>query len=140
MAYPRALAYDWGMIAHTGIAVKDFTKSKKFYQQTLKPLGYKLKYDYAKYKAAGFMQGGNTDFWISQQKSTPGHVAFLAKSKKAVQAFYAAGLKAGGKDNGAPGLRVNYSPDYYAAFVYDPSGNNIEACYFGEKAPKAKKK
>ncbi|MGH7174979.1 MAG: VOC family protein [Minisyncoccia bacterium] len=129
------------MIAHTGIAVKDYSKGKKFYQAALKPLGYKLKHDYSKYKTAGFMQGGMSDFWISQDKnSRPGHVAFLAKSKKQVQEFHKAALKAGGKDNGAPGFRLNYSPNYYAAFAFDPSNNNVEACYFGGKVAKSKKK
>lgn len=81
------------------------------------------------------MEGGHTSFWIAQvEKMAPTHVAFHAESKEAVQKFYDAGLAAGGKDNGKPGFRLNYSPDYYAAFVYDPDGNNIEACYFGERA------
>lgn len=128
------------MIAHAGILTKDYKKAKKFYADALKPLGYKLAMDFPKFKAAGFKQGGNTDFWISEQKRfAPVHLAFMAKTKKAVHAFHKAALAAGGEDNGAPGFRVHYSPDYYAAFVYDLDGNNMEACYFGEKAPKAKK-
>ncbi|MEK7604842.1 MAG: VOC family protein [Patescibacteria group bacterium] len=126
------------MIAHAGVLTRDYKKAKKFYATVLKTLGYKMTQDYPKYKAAGFKQGGNTDFWLLEQKKfAPTHLAFLAKSKRSVQAFYKAALAAGGKDNGAPGFRTHYSPDYYAAFVYDQDGNNVEACYFGEKAPKA---
>lgn len=126
------------MIAHTGILTRDYKKSKKFYSTVLKTLGYKCTADYPKFKAAGFKQGGNTDFWIAEQKKfAPTHIAFLAKSKRAVQAFHKAALASGGKDNGAPGFRIHYSPDYYASFAFDQDGNNIEACYFGEKAPKA---
>src|SRR3989344_1739836 len=120
------------MIAHTSVLVRDYKKAKKFYTEALAPLGYKLSMDYPKYKAAGFKEGGHTSFWIAQPKRfVPMHLAFLAKSKRAVNAFYKAALKAGGKDNGAPGFRIDYSPDYYAAFVLDKDGNNIEACYFG---------
>lgn len=126
------------MIAHTSIATRDYKKAKKFYTAALKPLGYKLSADYPKFKAAGFKEGGQTSFWIAQpNKFAPMHIAFLAKNKKAVQAFYTDALKAGATDNGGPGFRTDYSPDYYAAFVLDQDGNNIEACYFGERAPKA---
>ena len=124
------------MIEHVSISVRDLAKSKKFYNAAPKSLGYKLYRDYPP-MAAGYLQGGSTSFWIAKQKRlAPGHVAFGAKSKKAVQAFHKAGLKAGGKDNGGPGFRLDYGDDYYAAFLYDPDGNNIEACYFGAKAPK----
>ncbi len=124
------------MIAHTSISVRDYKKAKKFYLKTLAPLGYKISMDFPKYKAAGFKEGGHTSFWIGQPKRfAPMHLAFLAKSKKAVQAFYKAALKAGGKDNGGPGFRTQYGPEYYAAFILDRDGNNIEACYFGERAP-----
>lgn len=127
------------MIAHTGVSVTNFKKAKEFYKKALAPLGYKLKYDYAKWKAAGFMQGGQTDFWISEDKNTrPTHLAFRAKSKKQVNDFYAAALKADAKDNGAPGYRKDYSPGYYAAFVYDANKNNIEAVWYDPKPPKAK--
>jgi len=126
------------MIAHTGISVKNYKKGKEFYSKALKPLGYKLHMDYAKYKAAGFMAGGQTDFWISEaKKSAPMHVAFRAKNKKEVDTFYKVGLANGGKDNGAPGYRTDYSPGYYAAFLYDAAGNNIEAVFYD---PKPKKK
>jgi catechol 2,3-dioxygenase-like lactoylglutathione lyase family enzyme len=128
------------MLEHVTLLVKNFAWAKKFYITTLKPLGYKLTMDYSEHKAAGFKEGGHTSFWIAQKKQfAPGHVAFLVKSKKAVGDFYKAAMKAGAKDNGAPGFRVDYGPTYYAAFVFDKDGNNIEACYFGERAPKKKK-
>lgn len=128
------------MIAHTGVFVRDYKKGTSFYAKALAPLGYKLKRDYAEYEAGGFMQGGQTDFWVGVPKQfAPSHVAFHAKNKNAVAAFYKAALAAGGKDNGAPGFRTHYGPTYYAAFVLDPWGNNIEACYFGERAPAEKK-
>ncbi|MGH6675140.1 MAG: VOC family protein [Xanthobacteraceae bacterium] len=120
------------MLEHVGIPVASFAKSKKFYVAALKPLEYKLTGDYSP-EAAGFFEGGHTSFWISKEKGGGGiHVAFLAKSRRAVQGFYAAALKAGGKDNGEPGRREGYG---YAAFVYDPDGNNIEAVLF-EKGDK----
>ncbi len=73
-------------------------------------------------------------------KVQPIHVALRGKSKKAIEDFHARALKAGGKDNGAPGFRLAYGDNYYAAFILDPDGNNIEACYFGAKAPKEKSK
>lgn len=128
------------MIAHTGLAVKDYKKGKQFYVACLAPLGYKLKMDYPQWKAAGFMEGGHTSFWIGERKQmVPAHTAFLAKSKAAVGNFHKAALKAGAKDNGGPGFRPDYGPTYYAAFILDPWGNNMEACYFGERAPAAKK-
>ncbi len=128
------------MIAHTGVMVRDYKMAKKFYQKALAPLGYKMTMDFPKWKAAGYKEGGHTSFWIGQPKRfAPGHIAFLAKSKAAVQKFYKAALAAGAKDNGTPGFRPDYGPTYYAAFVYDKDGNNIEACYFGERAPKKKK-
>ena len=87
--------------------------------------------------AAGFFEGGSTSFWIVKKKKPvqPIHVALRAPSKEAVHQFHSAALKAGAKDNGPPGFRRQYGDDYYAAFVLDFDGNNIEACYFGEKAP-----
>jgi predicted lactoylglutathione lyase len=77
------------------------------------------------------MEGEHRDFWIGEHPESHGvHVAFLAKDKAAVDAFYAAGLAAGGTDNGLPGHRELYNPANYAAFVYDPDGNNLEAVWF----------
>lgn len=119
------------MIAHTGVNVTDYGKSKEFYLKLLTPLGYHISYDMPEYKACGFMQGGNTDFWIGESEPTGhSHVAFLVDGPDAVAAFHEAGLAAGGKDNGAPGPRPDYSPGYYAAFILDPDGHNVEAVWF----------
>jgi catechol 2,3-dioxygenase-like lactoylglutathione lyase family enzyme len=124
------------MIEHVSVPVSDYKKSKEFYVHALQPLNYVLQRDYPP-DAAGFCEGESTSFWIvvKKEKILPIHVAMRAASKEAVQRFHAAALKAGGKDHGGPGFRREYGDDYYAAFVLDPDGNNIEACYFGEKAP-----
>jgi catechol 2,3-dioxygenase-like lactoylglutathione lyase family enzyme len=119
------------MIAHTGVAVRDYAKSKELYTKMLAPLGYTVSMDMPEYKGAGFMQGGNTDFWIGEKDTVvPSHTAFAADGKESIQAFYDAALAAGATDNGAPGYRPDYTPDYYAAFVHDLDGNNIEAVWF----------
>jgi len=116
------------MIAHTSVAVSDYPRSKEFYSKALAPLGYSNNMEYG--EAAGFNDGKNTDFWISKEKTTlPLHVAFEARSREQVQAFHEAALAAGGKNNGDPGYR-EYWPGYYAAFVLDPDGNNIEAVWY----------
>lgn len=117
------------MIAHTSLMVSNYPKSKKFYSAALKPLGYQNNMEFG--EAAGFNDGKNTDFWIASNETVvPTHLAFEAKSKKEVEAFYTAALKAGAKDNGGPGYRREYWPGYYAAFVYDPDGHNIEAVWY----------
>ena len=117
------------MIEHTGIFVSNYKRAKEFYTKTLKPLGYKVSMEFG--EAAGFMEGGHTSFWITKKARVPQlHVAFHAKNKKAVRDFHEAAVRAGGKDNGKPGLRKDYSPDYYAAFILDKDGNNIEAVCF----------
>jgi catechol 2,3-dioxygenase-like lactoylglutathione lyase family enzyme len=116
------------MIAHTSLAVSNYAKAKAFYIAALAPLGYHNNMEYG--EAAGFNDGKNTDFWIGKQPAVvPTHVAFEASSSKQVEAFYKAALAAGGKDNGGPGYR-DYWPGYYAAFVYDLDGNNIEAVWY----------
>jgi catechol 2,3-dioxygenase-like lactoylglutathione lyase family enzyme len=116
------------MIAHTSLAVSDYPKSKAFYCKALAPLGYSNNMEYG--EAAGFNDGKNTDFWISKEKTiAPLHVAFEAHDREQVHAFHQAALAAGGKNNGDPGYR-DYSPGYYAAFVLDPDGNNIEAVWY----------
>jgi catechol 2,3-dioxygenase-like lactoylglutathione lyase family enzyme len=116
------------MIAHTTLSVSDYPKAKAFYIKALAPLGYQNNMEYG--EAAGFNDGKNTDFWIGKEdRIVPTHVAFEAKSRGAVEAFYRTALAAGAKDNGGPGYR-DYSPGYYAAFVCDPDGNNIEAVWY----------
>jgi len=128
------------MIDHVGFAVSDYPRSKRFYEQALKPLGYGLVKEIpaektqAKSPSCGFGAEGKPDFWIDGEGKLdhPLHVAILSKDRAAVDAFYKAAIAAGGKDNGAPGLREHYRPNYYSAFVLDPDGHNIEAvCYQG---------
>jgi catechol 2,3-dioxygenase-like lactoylglutathione lyase family enzyme len=122
------------MIDHTGINVSNFEKSKEFYTHTLAPLGYKLLKDFdasgtGSPSAAVFGIDGKPEFWIGQgEVNTPRiHVAFRAESHRAVEVFYETAIQAGAQDNGAPGFRTHYHPDYYGAFVLDPDGHNIEA-------------
>ena len=122
------------MIAHTTLAVSEYGRSKAFYAKALAPLGYRNNMEYG--DSGGFNDGKNTDFWINKQSTVvPTHLAFEAKSKQQVEAFHEAALAAGGKDNGAPGYR-DYSPGYFAAFAYDPDGNNIEAVWYDESRSK----
>jgi catechol 2,3-dioxygenase-like lactoylglutathione lyase family enzyme len=116
------------MIAHTTLPVSDYRRSKAFYGKALASLGYRNNMEFG--DAAGFNDGKNTDFWIARKDSVePTHLAFEAAGRAQVDAFHAAALAAGAKDNGAPGYR-DYWPGYYAAFVYDPDGHNIEAVWY----------
>jgi catechol 2,3-dioxygenase-like lactoylglutathione lyase family enzyme len=113
------------MIDHIGIGVSDFAKAKAFYQKALAPLGYTIVMEVE--GAAGFGAEGKPDFWIGLGKTAPLHVAFAAPDRATVDRFYAAAMAAGGCDNGPPGLRPHYHPNYYGAFVLDPDGMNVEA-------------
>jgi catechol 2,3-dioxygenase-like lactoylglutathione lyase family enzyme len=115
------------MLDHIGIDVLDYEKSKAFYKDTLAPLGNDLVLEVQGW--AGFGVGGKPDFWLQgEKKTTPGiHIAFRSETRSSVDAFYKAALKAGGKDNGAPGIREIYHPNYYGAFIFDLDGHNIEA-------------
>src|SRR6266849_2247766 len=115
------------MIEHISLRCRNAGASRKFYEQALAPLGYKMDRNYG--DAFGFIQGGRHDFWISNGKvGTPNH-------EKAVDAFYRAAIAAGGKDNGVPGPREEYG---YAAFVLDPDGHNIEAVIWDEELKQRK--
>jgi len=115
------------MIDHVTANVGDFGRAKDFYAKTLAPLGYSMQMEFE--SAAGFGTGeGIPDFWIgSSSERGATHVAFAANDRAAVDAFYEAAMAAGGKDNGAPGVRADYHENYYAAYVHDADGNNIEA-------------
>lgn len=117
------------MIDHTGVSVSNLANSQHFYSQALAPLGYAMLMHFDEYKVSGFGEPPKPDFWISEGAPTqpPLHIAFHAASRAIVDAFYHAAIAAGGKDNGAPGLRPHYHANYYGAFVLDPDGNNIEA-------------
>ena len=123
------------MIDHTGLDVSDGPKSRKFYEQALAPLGYAVLMEVPMEHTGGKMVIGlgvapKPDFWLHE--GTPQaphvHIAFRADSREIVDAFYAAAIAAGGRDNGPPGVRPHYHPSYYGAFVLDPDGHNIEAC------------
>jgi len=116
------------MFDHIGIAVSDFDKSVRFYEKALSPLGLRLESHDPKGGSAGFGPKGAPAFWLGKGKApNPFHLAFTAPDRSAVRQFHEAAVAAGGKDNGKPGVRENYSPTYYAAFVLDPDGNNVEA-------------
>ncbi len=115
------------MIDHISISVSEFEASRDFFKEALLPLDYQIVVEMEDACGFGVMQ--KSDFWIKEGDATvpPVHIAFTSRDRATVDAFYAAALAAGGTDNGAPGLRGDYHPNYYAAFVLDPDGNNIEA-------------
>lgn len=108
------------MYDHLGLHVKDLDTAARFYEAALRPLGHVR-------DGTGFGPKGAPALWLYEGKAGPVHVAFHAADRKAVDRSHAAGLQAGGRDNGRPGLRADYSPKYYAAFLIDPDGNNVEA-------------
>jgi catechol 2,3-dioxygenase-like lactoylglutathione lyase family enzyme len=122
------------MIDHIGLTVTDIEKSRAFYEAALRPLGFSV----LKIATASDTESGGTavmfgidhvEFVIADNERVGqgSHVAFRVETRALVDAFYQAALKAGGRDNGAPGIRSRYSPTYYAAFVHDPDGINVEA-------------
>jgi len=121
------------MIDHSGISVSDFDHSKAFYERALAPLGASFLVQIPPEYTGGVKVGGfgreAAAFWLNEGEPhrPPLHFAFTAHTRTQVDGFYAAAIKAGGTDNGPPGLRPQYEADYYAAFVRDPDGNNIEA-------------
>lgn len=127
------------ILDHVGIKVSDVDRSVAFYREALGTLGITAMMDFA---VAGNRHVGfgrdKPDFWVSGGRPLRGetHVAFRAASRAEVEAFYTVALSMGGRDNGPPGIRAHYHPDYYGAFVLDPDGNNIEAvCHKPENAP-----
>jgi catechol 2,3-dioxygenase-like lactoylglutathione lyase family enzyme len=124
------------ILDHIVVNVTDLTRSKLFYEKALAPLGVTVVMEYG--KGCGFGRDKKPDFWIGQGAAsyqrpehlsaiTPIHVAFAARSRAEVDAFYKAAMAAGGRDNGTPGTRPEYHANYYGAFVLDPDGHNIEA-------------
>jgi catechol 2,3-dioxygenase-like lactoylglutathione lyase family enzyme len=120
-------------IDHITFGVQDFARSVAFYDRAFAPLGVKRLFDVPLERSGGIRVTGYGDdrpwFWIAEHDATRGklHVAIRASNRAAVDAFYREALAGGGRDNGAPGLRPHYHPDYYGAFVLDPDGHNIEA-------------
>jgi catechol 2,3-dioxygenase-like lactoylglutathione lyase family enzyme len=127
------------MIDHLSFYATDYAVSKSFYEVVLAPLGYGLVMElnatwdttFPGRRMCAFGPPGKAAFWVIEVKepASPRHVAFAAPGRPAVDAFHHAALKAGGKDNGAPGVRPHYHAHYYGAFVLDPDGNNIEAVH-----------
>jgi catechol 2,3-dioxygenase-like lactoylglutathione lyase family enzyme len=123
------------ILDHAGLRVTDFGRARDFYTAALGTLGIQL---LAEFEAGGKRHAGYGDkdgatFWIDEGKQVRGeaHIAFVAHSRSEVKAFHMTALANGGRDNGPPGLRPEYSANYYAAFVFDPDGHNIEAVYTG---------
>lgn len=114
------------MIDHMTLTVSDLAKSRAFYDRALAALGWKVEMEFE--EGIGFGVDGHPFFWLAPgEPSAPVHVAFRSADRPGVDAFHAAALAAGGTDNGAPGLRPQYHPNYYGAFAFDPDGNNVEA-------------
>lgn len=123
------------MLDHIGFAVSDLEKSKAFYAKALAPLGIGLIMEVTPamtgtaHGAVGFGEDQKPYFWFGtdDRPMGPVHIALAAANRKLVDQFYQAAIAAGGRDNGPPGLRPQYHPDYYGAFVFDPDGHNVEA-------------
>ena len=123
------------MLDHLAITVADLERSRAFYEAALEPLGYRVVMGYPGSVGFGFEteRGPRPALWLhgaaelGRPVSGPTHIALVAADRAGVDAFHAAALAAGGTDNGAPGLRPQYHPGYYGAFVLDPDGNNLEA-------------
>ena len=115
------------MFDHIGLKVKDLDASVRFYKAALGPLGHVV--GSQDENSAGIGPKDAPALWLYRDKQAKAgtHLAFTARDRKVVDRFYAQGIEAGGRDNGKPGLRADYSPTYYAAFLIDPDGNNIEA-------------
>jgi catechol 2,3-dioxygenase-like lactoylglutathione lyase family enzyme len=116
------------MIDHVGLNVSDYERSKAFYEKALAPLGMRLVMEPVP-EVGGFGDERRPFFWIGRRGQEPDsgvHVAFAVDDRETVDAFHAAALEAGGRDNGAPGVREIYHPHYYGAYVLDPDGNNVE--------------
>ncbi len=120
------------MLDHVILDVADYDRAKAFYTAALEPLGCGplVEFEEGETTMCGFGRDRKATVWIARRPHDPrggAHVAFEAASRTDVEAFHAAAVAAGGRDNGAPGLRRQYEPTYYAAYVLDPDGNNIEA-------------
>jgi catechol 2,3-dioxygenase-like lactoylglutathione lyase family enzyme len=123
------------ILDHIGLAVRDFGRSSTFFRRALAPLGIETVLEGEGWAMLG--KDGRPEFWFGVHGIPPGpiHIAFSAETREQVRAFHRAALAAGGRDNGAPGIRAKYHPNYYGAFVFDPDGHNIEAvCHKADAA------
>jgi catechol 2,3-dioxygenase-like lactoylglutathione lyase family enzyme len=116
---------------HVKLPVRDIARSRAFYERALQPFGVRV---VESSQGPGFTIDGREDFWITEQEVAAAsvHIAFAAPDRETVDAFHAAAVEGGGVDNGRPGLRPHYHSGYYAAFVLDPDGNNVEAVFHGD--------
>ncbi len=123
-------------VAHVAVNVSEWERAKRFYEEVLGPLGYRAVY-VEEGALAYFADAGGLDFGIGRRDPVGGaHVAFDCPDRDTVDRFYEAALGAGGRDNGPPGIRAQYDANYYAAYVLDPDGNNIEAvCHHAPTSP-----
>ena len=117
------------MIDHVTLRAADLSASRRFYEAALAPLGLGLEFERDGLLASGSWQSGRLILYAGERPVVGVHVAFSAPSREAVNAFRAAALEAGGRDNGAPGPRPEYHAGYYGAYVFDPDGNNVEAVH-----------
>jgi catechol 2,3-dioxygenase-like lactoylglutathione lyase family enzyme len=118
-------------VAHVAVNVSDWERARRFYDDVLALFGYRVVYE-EEGALAYYADARGLDFGIGRRDPVGGaHVAFDAEGKEAVDRFFETACALGGSDNGAPGLRRQYAPDYYAAYVLDPDGNNIEAVFHG---------
>ena len=118
---------------HLGLSVSDYAQSKAFYEKALAPLGITVMTEGDGWCLIGRMGDGYLLLGAMGTRTAPIHIAFSAKSRADVRAFYDAAIAAGATDNGKPGIRTQYHPNYYGAFVLDRDGHNIEAvCYMPE--------
>ncbi len=114
------------MLDHINIGVSNLEVSRSFYERALAPLG--IAFVMTNQAGIGFGRGGKPTFWISDRgRSGPVHIAFTSPDRATVDRFHREAVAAGGRDNGTPGIRPQYHPEYYGAFVLDPDGNNVEA-------------
>jgi len=116
-------------IDHVTLRARDLPASRRFYEAALAPLGLGLEFEHEGLVAFGSGESGRLIIYASERPVAGFHVAFSAPSREAVDRFHAAALEAGGRDNGAPGLRPKYHEGYYGAYVLDPDGNNVEAVH-----------
>ena len=128
-AYGARSRYGTSVLDHVALNVTDYGRSRAFYLAALAPLGIGVVMEMPEHKGIGLGEDGKPYLWISERgvPCTSTHVALAAPDTDAVDAFYDAAIAAGGTDNGPPGPRPHYHPGYYAAFVLDPDGNNVEA-------------
>lgn len=122
------------MFDHIGIKVSDLPASVSFYRQALEPIGISLCAEGAGWAGFGVGDAASLYLYAAEEGQGGTHLAFSVNTRPLVDAFYQAALQSGGRDNGAPGIRSDYAANYYAAFVHDPDGNNVEAVCLREDA------